>query len=76
MFLTTKLSIVGDVPAEIDLLEKFDVVLAAFEKIEPQYKPIIIDIANKMGNGMADYLKKKVHTCFTPLFVLLNDVLT
>jgi hypothetical protein len=52
--------IVGDVPAEIDLLERFDVVLAAFETIEPQYKPIIIDIAKKMGNGMADFLKRKV----------------
>lgn len=65
------MNIVGDVPAEIDLLEKFDVVLAAFEKIEPQYKPIIIDIANKMGNGMADFLKKKVRAHIPFLIIIL-----
>jgi len=33
-----------------------------FEGIEPQFKPIIIDIARRMGHGMADFLKIKVIT--------------
>lgn len=26
------------------------------EQIKPQYKDVVLDICNKMGNGMADYI--------------------
>jgi len=52
----------GEVPCEIELLENFDVVLACFAEIDEKYQPVIIDIAEKMSNGMADFLKKKVVT--------------
>ena len=41
-----------------DLLVQFHVVVEEFKKIKPEYQDIIKDITQKMGNGMADYLKK------------------
>lgn len=37
------------------LLVHFDVVITEFKLIKPAYQKIILDITNKMGNGMADY---------------------
>ncbi|KAM4058756.1 squalene/phytoene synthase domain-containing protein [Hirsutella rhossiliensis] len=38
-----------------ELLEKYDVVVTEMKRIKKAYADIIIDIAEKMGNGMADY---------------------
>ncbi|CAN3374659.1 hypothetical protein DIURU_000055 [Diutina rugosa] len=38
------------------VLEEFDVILAEYHKLKPQYQDIIKDITHKMGNGMADYI--------------------
>lgn len=38
------------------VLEEFDKVLREFHKIKPQYQEVVMDIAHKMGNGMADYI--------------------
>ncbi|KAK5049407.1 hypothetical protein LTR84_004336 [Exophiala bonariae] len=47
----------GNRPEEKDreLLVNFGCVTAEFNKIKPEYQEIIRDIAEKMGNGMADY---------------------
>ena len=49
----------GNGPNEKDreLCVHFDVVVAEFKKIKPEYKVIIKDITDRMGNGMADYAK-------------------
>lgn len=47
-------------PDEIELLEKFDNVIAALKNVKPKYFEVIQDIAKKMGAGMADFLTKKV----------------
>lgn len=44
-----------------ELLIHFDVVIAEFKNIKPAYKTIIKDIAEKMGNGMADYANNAEH---------------
>lgn len=44
-----------------ELLVKFDVVIAEFKKIKPEYKEIIADITKRMGNGMADYATDDHH---------------
>lgn len=38
------------------VLEEFDVILAEYHKLKPEYQDIIKDITRKMGNGMADYI--------------------
>ncbi|KAI5309526.1 bifunctional farnesyl-diphosphate farnesyltransferase/squalene synthase, partial [Ascosphaera atra] len=50
----------GNRPEEKDrqLLVEFDVVIAEFAKIKPEYQTIIKDIAGRMGTGMADYAAK------------------
>ncbi|RVX73962.1 hypothetical protein B0A52_02852 [Exophiala mesophila] len=47
----------GNRPEEKDreLLVNFGCVIQEFKQIPAAYKEIIIDITNKMGNGMADY---------------------
>lgn len=47
----------GNGPNEKDraLLVHFHYVVTEFKKLKPQYKKIIADICEKMGNGMADY---------------------
>lgn len=52
----------GDVPHEIDLLERFDSVNQVFATFPASYQEVISDIAKIMGNGMADYLTKRVET--------------
>nr|KMM69076.1 squalene synthetase [Coccidioides posadasii RMSCC 3488] len=50
----------GNRPEEKDreLLVQFHNVITEFKKIKPAYKAIIKDIADRMGNGMADYCRK------------------
>lgn len=38
-----------------DLLVHFNVVIEEFQRIKPEYRAIIKDITQRMGNGMADY---------------------
>ena len=47
----------GNGPDEKDraLLVDFKVVIEEFNKLKPAYRAIILDITEKMGNGMADY---------------------
>lgn len=53
----------GNGPDEKDreLLVKFYVVAKEFNKIKEEYRVIIKDITNRMGNGMADYAKDAEH---------------
>jgi farnesyl-diphosphate farnesyltransferase len=44
-----------------ELLVHFDVVVTEFKLIKPEYKAIIKDITEKMGNGMADYANNAEH---------------
>lgn len=50
----------GNRPEEKDreLLVQFHNVITEFKKIKPAYQTIIKDIADKMGNGMADFCRK------------------
>lgn len=47
----------GSTEKDKELLEKFDVVVTELKKIGEQHRDIIQDIAEKMGNGMADYVE-------------------
>ena len=38
-----------------DLLVNFKYVITEFQKVKPEYRAIIKDITDKMGNGMADF---------------------
>ena len=53
----------GNGPDEKDrqLLVEFNVVVEEFKKIKPEYRRIIADITQKMGNGMADYAANAEH---------------
>lgn len=44
-----------------ELLVHFDVVIAEFALVKPQYQAIIKDITKQMGNGMADYANNAEH---------------
>jgi len=57
-----KLKGYGDKKDEIELLENFDKVIDCLHNIKPKYLTVIADVAKEMGNGMADYLEKKVIT--------------
>ena len=50
----------GNRPEEKDreLLVQFDKVIAEFRQLKPTYQTIIKDIADKMGNGMANFARK------------------
>jgi farnesyl-diphosphate farnesyltransferase len=50
----------GNRPEEKDrqLLVQFDNVIAEFRNMKPVYQAIIKDITDKMGNGMADFVRK------------------
>ncbi|KAJ3318187.1 Farnesyl-diphosphate farnesyltransferase [Boothiomyces sp. JEL0866] len=54
----------GNGPNEKDavLLHSFDHVVDEFLKLNPKYQLVIKDITDKMGNGMADFITKKVET--------------
>ncbi|EXJ91897.1 farnesyl-diphosphate farnesyltransferase [Capronia epimyces CBS 606.96] len=41
-----------------ELLVQFDKVIGEFRKLKPVYQVIIKDIADQMGNGMADFARK------------------
>jgi farnesyl-diphosphate farnesyltransferase len=53
----------GNGPAEKDrqLLVEYDNVVTEFKKVKPEYRAIIKDITEKMGNGMADYANNAEH---------------
>lgn len=53
----------GNGPDEKDreLLVHFDVVITEFKLVKPEYKEIIADITEQMGNGMADYANNAEH---------------
>jgi len=57
-----KLKGYGDKKEEIDLLENFDRVINTYAKLKPQYQEVIKDISKRMGDGMAEFLQKKVIT--------------
>eukprot|EP00906_Rhabdomonas_costata_P010043 RCo014117 len=46
---------IGDNADERDLLEHFDLVVTAFLELDPKLQEPIVDIAKKMGAGMAEY---------------------
>ncbi|KAH8651207.1 farnesyl-diphosphate farnesyltransferase [Xylariales sp. PMI_506] len=50
----------GNRPEEKDreLLVQFDNVIAEFKAMKPSYQAVIKDVANTMGNGMADYVRR------------------
>jgi len=50
----------GDKPAEIDLLNQFHQVISVFLTLQPKYQKVLSDIALQMGEGMAEFLGKKV----------------
>jgi len=50
----------GDKKDEIELLENFDKVIDCLLHIKPKFLEIIVNVAKEMGNGMADFLEKKV----------------
>jgi len=52
----------GEIPDEIDLLERFEHIIAVFTTLKPSYRAIISDVAKKMGAGMAEFLEKPVVT--------------
>ncbi|ODV87959.1 hypothetical protein CANARDRAFT_26132 [[Candida] arabinofermentans NRRL YB-2248] len=51
----------GSGPNEKDriVLVQFDVILAEYHKLKPEYQDVIKDITFKMGNGMADYISNE-----------------
>ncbi|RAO65179.1 uncharacterized protein BHQ10_001191 [Talaromyces amestolkiae] len=50
----------GNRPEEKDrqLLVEFDNVIAEYKALKPAYRKIIKDMTDKMGNGMADFVRK------------------
>ncbi len=59
---TFKLSGVGDQDDYTVLLENYPKVTRVFKSLHPSYQYVISDICYKMGNGMADFSEKKVHS--------------
>lgn len=59
---TFKLSGVGDQDDYTVLLENYPKVTRVFQSLHPSYQNVIADICSKMGNGMADFSEKKVHS--------------
>lgn len=51
----------GNAESEKDrvVLLKFNSILAEYSKLKPEYQDIIMEITNKMGNGMADYINNE-----------------
>jgi len=52
----------GDKKHEIELLENFDKVINVYSKLKPDYQLIIKDITKQMGDGMSEFLQKRVLT--------------
>lgn len=59
---TFKLTGVGDQDDYTVLLENYPKVTRVFKSLHPSYQYVISDICYKMGNGMADFSEKKVHS--------------
>jgi farnesyl-diphosphate farnesyltransferase len=59
---TFKLTGVGDQDDYTILLENYPKVTRVFKSLHPSYQHVIADICYKMGNGMADFSEKKVHS--------------
>ncbi len=55
---------VGDSHDYRVLLANFDKVIRVFQALDEDYRLIIADICQKMGNGMADYAERKVVTLY------------
>ncbi|MDB5281254.1 MAG: squalene synthase [Bacteroidota bacterium] len=53
---------VGDSADYRILLQNFDKVIRVFLSLDEEYRLVISDICQKMGNGMADYAERKVVT--------------
>lgn len=53
---------VGDQHDYMVLLENYNKVSRFFLSLHPSYQGVISDICYKMGNGMADFSEKKVHS--------------
>lgn len=55
---TRDYSFTGSGPNEKDraVLVEFPVILAEYDRLDSEYQDVIKDIADKMGNGMADYI--------------------
>lgn len=53
---------VGDQYDYTILLENYPKVTRVFLSLHPSYQQVIADICRKMGNGMADFSQKKVHS--------------
>lgn len=53
---------VGDSKNYRILLSNFDKVIRVLKSLDKGYRDVIIDICQKMGNGMADYAERKVVT--------------
>jgi farnesyl-diphosphate farnesyltransferase len=57
-----KIEGVGDSDDYRVLLANFDKVINVFYTLKPEYRDVITNICDKMGNGMADYASRKVVT--------------
>ncbi|MFM2307781.1 MAG: hypothetical protein RLZZ367_2450 [Bacteroidota bacterium] len=57
-----KIKGVGDSDDYRVLLANFDKVTNLFHTLKPEYRDVITNICEKMGNGMADYASRKVVT--------------
>ena len=57
-----KIEGVGDSDDYRVLLANFDKVINVFHTLKPEYRDVITNICEKMGNGMADYASRKVVT--------------
>jgi farnesyl-diphosphate farnesyltransferase len=47
---------IGDTEDSKMLLNHFDKIINRFQSLDSNYQSVILDITNKMGNGMADFL--------------------
>jgi farnesyl-diphosphate farnesyltransferase len=57
-----KIENVGDSDDYRVLLANFNKVIKVFKSLKPEYRDVITNICEKMGNGMADYASRKVVT--------------
>lgn len=57
-----KIEGVGDSDDYRVLLANFDKVINVHQSLKPEYRDVITNICEKMGNGMADYASRKVVT--------------
>jgi farnesyl-diphosphate farnesyltransferase len=53
---------IGDQEDYRVLLEHYDKVIRLFKSLDAGYRDVIVDIAEKMGNGMAHFIEKEVES--------------